>query len=82
MRIDKFLQVTRLIKRRSLAQIACQSGRVLVNGKPVKPSSSVKVGDRIVLLSQAWEMEVQVSALPGEEKREFFTVIRRERRVE
>ncbi|MGQ9473909.1 MAG: S4 domain-containing protein, partial [Candidatus Caldatribacteriaceae bacterium] len=48
MRIDKFLQVARLIKRRSLAQVACQSGRVLVNGKPAKPSYPVKVGDRIV----------------------------------
>lgn len=45
MRIDKFLKISRIIKRRTLAQEACDAGKVLVNGRPVKPSYTVKVGD-------------------------------------
>ena len=47
MRIDKFLKVSRLLKRRTLAQEACDGGRVKVNGKTVKPSYTVKVGDLV-----------------------------------
>ena len=47
MRIDKFLKVSRLIKRRSVAQEACDKGRITVNEKVAKPSVSVKVGDII-----------------------------------
>jgi len=45
MRIDKFLKVTRVIKRRTVANEAAGNGRVFVNGKQVKPSYDVKVGD-------------------------------------
>ena len=45
MRIDKFLKVSRLLKRRTLAQEACDGGRISVNGKTVKPSFNVKIGD-------------------------------------
>jgi len=82
MRLDKFLQVSRLIKRRSLAQIACHSGRVLLNGKVAKPATAVRVGDHIVLLSSTWETEVRVIALPGEGRTEFFEIIKKERRTE
>lgn len=47
MRIDKYLKVSRLIKRRSVANEACDSGRISVNGRPVKASYDVKVGDVI-----------------------------------
>lgn len=47
MRIDKYLKVSRLIKRRSIANEACDSGRVSVNGKVVKASYDVKIGDVI-----------------------------------
>ena len=47
MRLDKFLKVSRLIKRRTVANEACDAGRVLVNGKPAKASVNVKVGDII-----------------------------------
>ncbi len=47
MRIDKYLKVSRLIKRRSVANEACDSGRIAVNGRPVKASYDVKVGDVI-----------------------------------
>ncbi|AUS95029.1 RNA-binding protein [Clostridium thermosuccinogenes] len=47
MRIDKYLKVSRLIKRRTLANEACEQGRVKINGKTAKPSSEVNVGDII-----------------------------------
>lgn len=45
MRLDKFLKVSRLIKRRSVANDACDTGHVTVNGKEGKPGTTVKVGD-------------------------------------
>lgn len=45
MRIDKFLKISRIIKRRSVAQDACDSQRITVNGKPAKPAKDIKVGD-------------------------------------
>ncbi|MBQ6075775.1 MAG: RNA-binding S4 domain-containing protein [Lachnospiraceae bacterium] len=47
MRIDKYLKVARVIKRRTVANEACDAGRVSVNGKPVKASYEVKPGDEI-----------------------------------
>ncbi len=47
MRIDKYLKVSRLIKRRTLANEACATGRVTINGKVAKPGSEVKTGDII-----------------------------------
>lgn len=47
MRLDKFLKVSRLIKRRTVANEACDAGRVMVNGKVAKASVSVKKGDII-----------------------------------
>lgn len=45
MRLDKYLKVTRLIKRRTVANEACDAGRIFVNGKPARASYDVKVGD-------------------------------------
>ena len=47
MRLDKYLKVSRLIKRRSVANKVSDMGRVLVNGKPAKPAKQVKIGDII-----------------------------------
>jgi ribosomal 50S subunit-recycling heat shock protein len=47
MRLDKYLKVTRLIKRRTLANEACDAGKVLINGKAARASYDVKVGDVI-----------------------------------
>lgn len=49
MRIDKFLKVSRILKRRTLAQDAANGGRVKINGKTVKPSHEVRVGDVVEL---------------------------------
>lgn len=49
MRLDKFLKVSRIIKRRSVANDACDTGHVSVNGKPGKPGTSVKPGDILTI---------------------------------
>ena len=49
MRIDKYLKVSRIIKRRTVAQEACEGGKVTINGKIAKPSSEVKAGDILTL---------------------------------
>lgn len=47
MRLDKYLKVSRIIKRRTVAGEACDGGRVLINGREGKPGAQVKVGDRL-----------------------------------
>ena len=47
MRIDKFLKISRVIRRRSVANTACSGGRVKINGRTVKPSAEVREGDVI-----------------------------------
>ena len=49
MRLDKYLKVSRLIKRRTVANEACDAGRVTINGKPAKAGTEVKVGDKITI---------------------------------
>ena len=49
MRLDKFLKVSRILKRRTMAQEACDGGRVSVNGRSVKPSYRIKEGDIVEL---------------------------------
>ena len=60
MRLDKFLKVSRLIKRRTVANEACDNARVTVNGRPAKASYDVKVGDisRIAFGSRTLAVEV------------------------
>ncbi len=60
MRLDKFLKVSRLIKRRTIANEACDAGRVLVNGKVAKASASVKEGDEIEIQFGTKAVKVQV----------------------
>lgn len=60
MRLDKYLKVSRLIKRRTVANEACDNGLVSVNGRPARASYEVKVGDRIALRLGAREVTVEV----------------------
>lgn len=63
MRLDKYLKVSRLIKRRTIANEACDAGRVMVNGKAAKASLDVKVGDQITILFGNKETKVEVLSL-------------------
>lgn len=60
MRLDKFLKVSRLIKRRTVANEACDAGRVLVNDKPAKASLNVKAGDIIEIQFGTKSVKVEV----------------------
>ncbi len=63
MRIDKYLKVSRLIKRRTVANDACDAGRISVNGKPVKASYDVKVGDIIEIGFGTKNVRAEVTSL-------------------
>ena len=65
MRLDKYLKISRLIKRRTVANEACDAGRVLVNDRPAKASAQVKAGD--VLEIQFGSKSVRVEVLNVQE---------------
>ena len=64
MRLDKFLKVSRLIKRRTVANTVSDLGRVRVNGKPAKPAKQVKVGDVIEIEFSNRTEKVEVLIIP------------------
>ena len=63
MRLDKFLKVSRLIKRRTVAKEVCDAGRISVNGRPAKAGSELKPGDTILIGYGTKKMEVEVLKL-------------------
>ena len=63
MRLDKYLKVSRLIKRRSVANEACDNGRVPINDKPAKASANVKVGDILTISFGNKEVRVEVLSI-------------------
>lgn len=70
MRIDKFLKVSRILKRRALAQEAADNGRVNVNGKAVKPSYRVKVGDVVELVYNSGTLKFEILDIRDTVKKE------------
>jgi ribosomal 50S subunit-recycling heat shock protein len=60
MRIDKFLKVSRLLKRRTLAQEACDGGRISVNGRVVKPSYNIKIGDIVEIAFNSGAVKIEI----------------------
>lgn len=80
MRLDKFLKVSRLIKRRTVANDLCGGSGVLVNGKIAKPATEVKVGDTLVLDLGRRTLTVKVDevpekAVPAQSAALLYTVI-------
>lgn len=70
MRLDKYLKVSRLIKRRTVANEACDAGRVSVNGKVAKASQDVKAGDVIEIGFGTKNVKVEVLAVQDTSKKE------------
>ena len=64
MRIDKFLKVSRIIKRRTVANEAADNGRISVNGKVVKPSYEIKVGDIVEIKFGNNTSRFKITAIP------------------
>lgn len=76
MRLDKFLKVSRLIKRRTVANEACDAGRVMINDKPAKASANVKEGDIIEIAFGNKSVRVEVlnvqETVKKEEAKELY----------
>lgn len=79
MRLDKYLKVSRLIKRRTVANEACDAGRVMVNGKTARASFNVKAGDVIEIQFGTKTVKVEVldvaETVKKEEAKELFRYI-------
>ena len=78
MRLDKFLKVARVIKRRTVANEAADSGRISVNGKVVKPSYEVKVGDVVEIKfgDKTYKFEIlQIPKVAGKEVGEIVKIL-------
>ncbi len=79
MRLDKYLKVSRLIKRRTIANEACDTGRVLINDKPAKASTNVKVGDILTISFGNKDVKVEVldvqETVKKDEAKELFRYI-------
>lgn len=85
MRIDKWLKMSRIIKRRTIAQMACDQGRVFVNDRPVKPGLTLKVGDRVHVEFGSRALTVDVAVIPTkapsiQEASSIYTMIEEIRR--
>ena len=73
MRLDKYLKVSRIIKRRTIANEACDAGRVLVNGKTAKAAQDVKVGDTVEVHFGEKTVRVRITAIMDTTKKENAT---------
>ena len=78
MRLDKYLKVSRLIKRRTVANDACDNARVTVNGRPAKASYDVKVGDVLAIAFGQRTLTVEVLAVAEAVRKDDATAMYRE----
>ena len=79
MRLDKFLKVSRLIKRRTVANEACDAGRIMVNGKVAKASLNVKPGDIVEISFGDKQVKVEILSIEEtykkDEAKELYRVL-------
>ena len=78
MRLDKYLKVSRLIKRRTVANEACDNGRISVNGRVVKASYEVKVGDKIEISRGTRTVAVEVLQISETVRKDDATAMYKE----
>ena len=78
MRLDKYLKVSRLIKRRTVANEACDNDRVTVNGRPARASYEVKVGDQISIRFGEKSLTVEVLAVQENAGKAYASALYRE----
>ncbi|MBS4210810.1 RNA-binding S4 domain-containing protein [Bacillus sp. FJAT-50079] len=83
MRLDKYLKVSRLIKRRTLAKEVADKGRITVNGQVAKASSNVKIGDELTIQFGQKLVTVKVNELQESTRKEdaasLYTIVKEER---
>ena len=82
MRLDKFLKVSRLIKRRTIANEACDAGRVSVNGRVAKASYDVKPGDEVEIRFGSRTLRVEVLSVSEHTSKSDAPAMYREQRTE
>lgn len=86
MRLDKFLKLSRLIKRRTVAKDVSEQGRVWINGREAKPSSAVKVGDELTVQFGQKLVTVRVELLSESTRKEdaakMYTLLKEERNTQ
>jgi ribosomal 50S subunit-recycling heat shock protein len=70
MRLDKYLKVSRIIKRRTVAKEACEGGRVSINGKVAKPGTEVKEGDVIEIKFAAKSLKARITSIAEHVRKE------------
>ena len=70
MRIDKFLKVSRILKRRTVAQEACSGEKVFINGKAAKPSTAVKIGDEVEVCFSGGSLKIRILNIKETVKKE------------
>lgn len=79
MRLDKFLKVSRIIKRRTVAKEVCDTGRVLINGKPSKPGAEVKIDDILEIQYASGSIKATIlnisEHVTKESAKEMYTII-------
>ena len=79
MRLDKFLKVSRILKRRTVAQEACNLGRVDVNGRPAKPGCQLKIGDLVCVhfatASLTFKVKTLKESVKKDEASEMYEII-------
>ena len=78
MRLDKYLKVSRLIKLRTIANEACDNGRISVNGRVVKASYEVKVGDRLEIAMGSRTVAVEVLVVADNVRKDDATAMYKE----
>ena len=78
MRLDKWLKVSRLIKRRTVAQEACDGGRVSLNGRTAKPSAEVKAGDTVEISFGARTLRAEVLSVQETVRKDDAAALYRE----
>ncbi|RAL23303.1 hypothetical protein DL897_12500 [Thermoflavimicrobium daqui] len=83
MRLDKFLKVSRLVKRRTLAKEVCDQGRVLVDGKPAKAGTNISVGDELTIRFGQKIVTVRIEKIVENAKKDeaglMYTLLREEK---
>lgn len=86
MRLDKFLKVLRLVKRRTLAKEVADQGRVTINGHPAKASSNVKVGDELSIQFGHKVVTIKIESInetvKKEEAKNLYTILKEEQRTD
>lgn len=79
MRLDKYLKVSRIIKRRSVAKEACEGGRVSINQKIAKPGTEIKVGDIIEIQFASKSLKAKITSIvehiKKEQAREMYEIL-------